>query len=306
MGLKIHTCTTETIALIDGPVVCCIGYFDGLHKGHMALVEKTIEKARELNAQSVLITFDPDPWVVIKQIVDVQHLTTMKQRQKLAEEAGLDHFVVLDFTKEMSGLNEKEFVELLEKNLSIKAMICGFDFHYASKGAGNAQTLAQHNFEVICVQSVNDEKGKISSTRICECIDEGDMEQACALLGYPYTIEGNVIHGNAKGTGIGFPTANVKADPEFIIPSRGVYVGTVSLDDVKYPAMINIGYNPTFNKRRLLSIEAHLLDFHRDIYDRQVSVSFLKKIRSEKRFGSIDELIEQLNKDVETTREYFR
>jgi riboflavin kinase/FMN adenylyltransferase len=132
------------------------------------------------------------------------------------------------------------------------------------------------------------------------------MESAMALLGYAYTIEGKVVHGNAKGTGIGFPTANIMADSEFIIPARGVYVGSVMIDEISYPAMINIGYNPTFNKRRLLSMEAHLLDFHQNIYDKEVSVAFYKKIRSEKRFNSIDELIEQLNKDVEVTREYFR
>ena len=304
--MKIHTCTMNSAALIENDVVACIGYFDGLHKGHMALVENTIAKAKEMNAESVLITFDPDPWVIIKQVVDVQHLTTMKQRQKLAEEAGLDHFVVLEFTKEMSALSENQFVELLCRNLPLKGMICGFDFHYGARGSGNAQTLATHGFDVVCVQSVNDEQGKISSTRICECIDEGDMEQAASLLGYAYTIEGKVVHGNAKGTGIGFPTANIMADAEFIIPGRGVYVGSVVVDGASYPAMINIGYNPTFNKRRLLSMEAHLLDFHQNIYDKEVSVSFYKKIRSEQRFASIDELIEQLHKDVEVTREYFR
>ena len=304
--MKIHTCTMQSSALIEAPVVACIGYFDGLHKGHMALVENTIAKAKKLNAESVLITFDPDPWVIIKQVVDVQHLTTMKQRQKLAEKAGLDHFVVLEFTKEMSSLTESQFVELLCRNLNLKAMICGFDFHYGLRGSGDAKTLATHGFEVVCVESVNDEKGKISSTRICECIDEGDMEQAAELLGYSYTIEGEVVHGNAQGTGIGFPTANIMADSEFIIPARGVYVGSVELEGSSYPAMINIGYNPTFNKRRLLSMEAHLLDFHQDIYGCRVAVAFHRMIRSEKRFNSIDELIAQLKQDVEVTREYFR
>lgn len=305
MGVKIWKCTTQSEHLIDTPVVACIGYFDGLHLGHMALVNNTLNKAKQLCAESALITFDPDPWVVIKQAQDVQHLTTMKQRQELAEKAGIEHFIVLDFTKEMSNLNECDFVELLLKNFNIKAMICGFDFHYASRGSGNAQTLANHGFEVVCVDSVNDEKGKISSTRICECIDEGRMEEAFALLGYAYTIEGSVIHGNAKGTGIGFPTANIKAEREFLIPSRGVYVGKVSFDECDYPAMINIGFNPTFNKRRVLSIEAHLLDFHGDIYGKNVDVSFYRKIRDEKKFSSIDELISQLNRDVQATREYF-
>lgn len=305
MGMNVWTCTMSSQQLIKTPVAACIGYFDGLHLGHMTLVEKTLEKAKELNAESALITFEPDPWVIIKQVQDVQHLTTMKQRQKLAEKAGIDHFIILDFTKEMSGLSETEFVNLLKRNLDVKAMICGFDFHYGYKGTGNATTLAKHGFEVVCVDSINDDKGKISSTRICECIDEGQIEEANALLGYAYTIEGTVIHGNAKGTGIGFPTANIKTEHEHLIPKRGVYTGLVHLDEQSYPAMVNIGYNPTFNKRRALSMEVHLLDFHQNIYDKQVSVSFYHKLRDEKKFDSVDELIAQLKRDVASTREYF-
>ena len=305
MGMKIHRCSMESELLFSEPVTACIGYFDGLHKGHQSLIDHTLSKAKELGTESAIITFDPDPWVVIKQVVDVQHLSTMKQRQKLAAEAGLDHFIVLEFTKEMSNLNEHEFVELLKKNLNLKAMICGFDFHYAAKGKGNAKTLAQHDFEVVCVESVNDEQGKISSTRICECIDEGKIKEANLLLGYSYVIEGVVVHGNAKGTGIGFPTANILADKELLIPARGVYVGKVEVKGIKYPAMINIGYNPTFNKRRLLSVEAHLLDFSGDIYGEQVQVSFYDKLRDERKFESVNELIQQLKKDVQSTREYF-
>ncbi len=304
--MKLHRCTMESFSLCEAPVVSCIGYFDGLHIGHQSLVKQTILKAQELNAESALITFDPDPWVVIKRVNDVQHLSTMKQRQKLAESMGLEHFIVLEFTEEMSKLNESEFVNLIERNFKIKAMICGFDFHYGYKGQGNAKTLAQHDFEVICVDSVNDIQGKISSTRICECIEEGKMKEASELLGYPYVIEGKIVHGNAKGTGIGFPTANILSDKEFLLPARGVYAGQVEVDDHKHAAMINIGYNPTFNKRRLLSVEAHLLDFSGNIYGKEVSVSFMDKLRDEKKFSSIEELVEQLNKDVESTREYFR
>lgn len=304
--MKIHRCTMDTQELFSAPVAACIGYFDGLHIGHQSLIETTRLKAKELNAESAIITFEPDPWVVIKKVVDVQHLSTMKQRQKLAAKAGLDHFIILDFTQEMSELSEMEFVELLKRNLNLKAMICGFDFHYASKGSGNAKTLAQHDFEVVCVDSINDELGKISSTRICECIENGKVKEASLLLGYPYELEGIVIHGNSKGTGIGFPTANIQVDRELIIPSRGVYVGKVKVKGNQYPAMINIGYNPTFNKRRLLSLEAHLLEFSDNIYDEQVSICFYDKIRDEVKFDSIDDLIEQLCKDVQLTREYFK
>lgn len=304
--MRVHRCTMNSCLLWENGIVSCIGYFDGLHLGHQALISKTIEKAKQLNAESALITFDPDPWVIIKGINEVQHLSTMKQRQKLVENMGLDHFIVLDFTKEMSMLDEHGFVELIQRNFHMKAMICGFDFHYGYKGKGNAETLANYDFEVICVDSINDSKGKISSTRICECIDEGNMKEAGELLGYPYVIEGKVIHGNAKGTGIGYPTANILSDKEFLLPARGVYAGKVSFDEKSYPAMINIGYNPTFNKRRLLSLEAHLLDFSGDIYDKQVSVSFLDKLRDEKKFSSIDELVKQLDADVKSTREYFR
>ena len=305
MELKIYTCTMESQTLSDAPIAACIGYFDGLHRGHMELVSATLKKAKELNAESAMITFEPDPWVVVKQVQDVQHLSTMKQRQKLAEAAGIEHFIILDFTKEMSRLSEAEFVQLIQKNFNLKAMICGFDFHYGLMGQGNAQTLSHHGFDVVCVGSVNDEKGKISSTRICECIDEGKIEEANELLGYPYTIVGEVIHGNAKGTGIGFPTANILSIKEFLIPQRGVYAGKVKVDDKWHTAMINIGYNPTFNKRRLLSIEAHLLNFNENIYGKEVEVQFCVQLRSERKFDSVEALIHQLQKDVKATQEYF-
>ncbi len=296
--------------LVDlNEVSCCIGYFDGLHLGHKALVDKTIDLACQLNCKSGIISFDPDPWVTIKKIQGIKHITTMEQRIKIAEKMNLDYFYILDFSEAMSALEPDAFLDFLVQNLNLKALVCGFDFHYGKAGKGNCSTLNQYadqKFIVECVDSVNDDHGKISSSRIVECIENGDLVQAHLLLDYPYTITGFVIHGNAKGKSeLGFPTANVGFDAEFILPKLGVYAGLVTVKGNTYRSMINIGFNPTFNERKLVSIEAHILDFNQDIYGEAIQVEFYKYIRSEMKFSSINDLIEQLNKDLKEVNQVF-
>lgn len=290
-------------------VVACIGYFDGLHKGHQALVSKAIEESHRLGCESALITFDPDPWVTIKGVQEIKHITTMKQRQKIAERLGIDHFFVLDFESAMAKLSPEDFMAFIMERISLRGLVCGFDFHYGAMGKGNKatlQALAFDCFKFWCVESIDDEQGKISSSRISECIEEGNVKEAMTLLGYPYTLSGTIIHGNAQGgTKLGFPTANCEVEQEYIIPKRGVYIGKAIVKHACYPAMINIGHNPTFNKRHMISIEAHLLGFDKDIYGQEMELEFYEYIRKEQRFDSIDELIQQLQQDVALTASYF-
>lgn len=291
------------------PLSVCIGYFDGLHKGHQGLVKQAIELSEKLGCESGLVTFDPDPWVTLKGIKEIKHITTMKQRIELAEKMGLEHFIILDFTTAMAALSPEDFMLMLMDKLVVKGLVCGFDFHYGAKGKGSSITLKElsiGNFEFVQVDCIDDEFGKISSSRICECIENGNVKEAKELLGYPYRVEGKVIHGNAKGSStLGFPTANCEIDEEFILPKRGVYIGKVIVNDQYKAAMINIGHNPTFNKRNMISIEAHILDFNQDIYGQEIKVEFYEYIREEKKFDSIEALIDQLKKDVEKTARYF-
>ncbi len=182
-------------------------------------------------------------------------------------------------------------------------MVCGFDFHYGAMGAGNSETLKRDAaYAVHVIGEVDDEIGKISSTRISQCISDGDMEQAAEMLGSYYSIEGVVVHGRHIGTDIGFPTANVAYSEEYLLPKPGVYACIAYVGGKRYRSMVNLGHNPTFNYRQELSLEAYLLDFNGDIYENTIRIDFLHFMRNEMTFHSKENLILQLEQDVRNVR----
>ena len=288
------------------PVVACIGYFDGMHKGHQALVNATIEKAKELGVESGLITFDPDPWVTLRDAKDVKHITPLQQRINIAVELGIKNIFILNFTKEMAALSPVDFIKVLD-SCNIKALICGFDYHYGQFGKGDIESLKRDaDFEVIVIDAVSDSEGKISSTRITNLIEEGEVHKAEELLGYAYRVEGYVVHGNAKGRTIGYPTANVSVPGEYLEPKSGVYACFALVDGKKYKAMVNIGHNPTFNYTETMSLEAYILDFSGDLYDKRLKISFKYYLRPEKKFKYIGNLKMQLEQDEFAVRTLLR
>ncbi len=284
------------------PLCACIGYFDGMHRGHQALIRETVAMAKRNHCESALITFDPDPWVTLHDLTDVKHITTMRQRMNMAVELGIDNIVVLHFSKQMAAMPPEAFVSDILGQLDLKGIVCGFDFHYGAKGAGNCETLRkQASFEVAVVDAVEDEEGKISSTRISKLVEEGRMEEANELLGYEYQMEGIVIHGRHKGTSMGFPTANIRYSPEYIMPLTGVYAGYARIGNRKVRAMINIGHNPTLNYSENLSVEAHLIDFRGDLYGRMITLHLIRHLRPEMKFKNRSNLIMQLDQDLRDT-----
>ena len=288
------------------PVVACIGYFDGMHKGHQALVNATIEKAKELGVESGLITFDPDPWVTLRDAKDVKHITPLQQRINIAVELGIKNIFILNFTKEMAALSPLDFIKVLD-SCNIKALICGFDYHYGQFGKGDIESLKRDaDFEVVVIDAVNDNEGKISSTRITNLIEEGEVHKAEELLGYAYRVEGYVVHGNAKGRTIGYPTANVSVPSEYLEPKGGVYACFALIDGKKYKAMVNIGHNPTFNYTETMSLEAYILDFSGDLYDKRLKISFKYYLRPEKKFKYVGNLKMQLEQDEFAVRTLLR
>ena len=288
------------------PVVACIGYFDGMHKGHQALVNATLEKAKELGVESGLITFDPDPWVTLRNEKDVKHITPLQQRINIAVELGIKNIFILNFTNEMAALSPLDFIKVLD-SCNIKALICGFDYHYGQFGKGDIESLKRDaDFEVVVVDAVNDNEGKISSTRITNLIEEGEVHKAEELLGYAYRVEGYVVHGNAKGRTIGYPTANVSVPSEYLEPKGGVYACFALIDGKKYKAMVNIGHNPTFNYTETMSLEAYILDFSGDLYDKRLKISFKYYLRPEKKFKYIGNLKMQLEQDEFAVRTLLR
>ena len=305
--MRIFNIGTNTHLRHPLPICACIGYFDGMHKGHQELIKRTVELSEKYNCESTLITFDPDPWITIKGLDSVEHITPVRQRMNLAVYFGIENFVILNFNEEMSRMPHAEFCEKILGQLDLKGLVCGFDFRYGYQGEGNAETLKEEaGCEVIVVDAVEDEKGKISSSRIASELKAGNMEEVNAMLGYPYFIEGTVIEGNHKGTGIGFPTANVKYSAEYLLPRTGVYAGFATVAGRQYKAMINLGHNPTFNYSERLSLEVHLLGFKGDIYGKYMRVYPLYYVRDEMRFNSKENLCMQLYQDRRTVRSLLK
>lgn len=282
------------------PVVACIGYFDGMHIGHQALLKKTRQLARQKNVQPALITFDPDPWVAIYDIPEdrLEHITTMEQRIHLAVAYGIKQIFILRFTKAMCQLSPEAFVQDVLAQISLYGLVCGFDFHYGAGGKGNVDTLRQAvSYLVVVVEEVQYQGQKISSTRIVSLIKEGKMEAATQLMQRPFTICGKVIHGEHNGTALGVPTANIAVASEYVKPMEGVYAGRAWIQNVAYPAMINYGHNPTVHYQKHDSLEAHVIGFDGDLYARKITVQFVRFLRPEQHFSSIDALKQQLSQD---------
>ncbi|MEE3486577.1 MAG: bifunctional riboflavin kinase/FAD synthetase [Bulleidia sp.] len=285
--------------------VCCIGYFDGVHLGHQALIAKTDQMAGKMHAESALITFDPDPWVTIKGTKDsaLEHITTLEQKIELAREYGIAIIYILDFTKEMCSLSPEDFVTKALHQIPLKGIVCGYDFHYGARGAGNGESLKKEaGCPVEIVREIQDADGKISSTRITRLIKSGDITTAAVLLGHPFEMRGTVIHGKRIGRTMGFPTANIHVPSEYVLPRTGVYACYMIAEGKEYAAMVNLGHNPTINFTSQLSLEANLLNFEGDLYGQNVALRFIHRIRDEKKFGSKEELITQLRHDQDEVR----
>ncbi len=285
--------------VIKDKIVACIGYFDGLHKGHQALAQKAKSEALKRKAKSALITFYPDPKDVITSSYH-HHIQSFKDRIRIIEAMGIDLLIIMAFDKEMCQMPKDLFFEKILLKLNLSALVCGFDYHYGYKGEGDHKSLVKSaigHFDVYVIDSINYSNEKISSTRVKKAIEDGAVDLARELLGYAYFIRGEVVHGKKIGHDLGFPTINLKVDKEIILPKEGVYLGYVKYDDHYYKSMINIGKNPTISPDNSETIEAHLLDFEKKIYGEEVIVYFKEYLRSDKRFTSLDELKKQLSED---------
>ena len=297
--MRVMTITTATGKHYPTPICACIGYFDGVHRGHQKLIEETIQMAKEKQCESALITFDPDPWVTVRGDTDVKHICTMRQRMNLAVHLGIQNIIILKFTKDMSELSPKKFVENILGRLELKGLVCGFDFHYGHLGRGSGKSLQKTApYDVKIVSEVKDAGGKISSTRISEALVNGKIEQVNDMLGYCYYMEGTVVHGLRQGTQMGFPTANVRYSDEYILPKLGVYAGFAVVGKSRYKAMINIGHNPTVAYTKKPSLEVHLLGYKGDLYERMIAVEFVSYLREERTFKNRSNLAMQMNQDM--------
>lgn len=303
---EIHISMNQRPKLIE-PISACIGYFDGIHQGHQKLIQTVCERAAENGSTPALITFDPDPWEVIKNQHDLAHLMSMEDRKQAAAALGIAVWIILDFTWEMAALSVEQFHEQILFPLPLRHLVCGFDFHYANHGSGNCETLRlPSHFALTVVDEICNEQEKISSTRIEALIQSGRMEKAAELLTRPYQMSGTIVHGFKNGHRLGFPTANLRCATRYVLPKEGVYVGEVEVGGQAHPAMINVGRNPTFADHNACTIEAHLVNYDGDLYDQPVHFRFLHYLRGDVKFADLNALKQQLMQDRQATIAYFQ
>ncbi len=300
---------------IDRPLrmpVVAIGNFDGVHVGHQQLLALARTAATARGGEAVVLTFDPHPAKVLAPQLAPPLLTTTSQKLDQLAARGIDVCVVEPFTRELAGRSADDFVDsILVRAIGAKEIVVGYDFTYGTKRQGNVDSLraagATRGFTVHVVPAVTVEGLVASSTKIREFVLEGKVEGAAVLLGREFAVEGGVMRGAGRGRTIGIPTANIRIDGE-ILPKPGVYAAHLTVLDgdlagTTYDAVVNLGTNPTFVQAGALSLEAHVLDFDKDIYDRRVRVGFHARLRNEERFASADALVEQIRRDIAQARE---
>ncbi|WP_214842087.1 bifunctional riboflavin kinase/FAD synthetase [Exiguobacterium sp. s150] len=301
----IHLTYPETPDVV--PSVMVLGFFDGVHTGHQAVIRHSQEQAERLNVPVTVVTFDPHPKQVLSNKPDaVRYITPLSRKLKRIESLGVERCLVLTFTKELAGLSPQQFVDDYLIGAGAVHVTAGFDYSYGKFGEGTMETMPFHargRFTTSVVNEQTEGGEKVSSTRIRKLLGAGEVDAAATLLGSPYVICGEVIHGDARGRTIGYPTANVVMDASYVMPRLGVYATRVRLRDGRtFHAMTNVGRRPTFYDTGDVSIESHLFDFSEDLYGQLIEIEWVRFIRNERAFDGLDSLIAQLKQDETTAR----
>ena len=284
--------------------VITIGTFDGVHKGHQVILQNIVKKAKETHGESVIITFEPHPrFVISPNQKNIFLLNTLDEKIENLKKQNIDNLVIVNFTKEFANMEADEYIKnfLIEK-FHPHTIIIGFDHQFGRNRQGNFKMLEDYkNQYLFCLEEIPMqviEENKISSTKIREAILIGDVEKAKRYLGENYTIEGKVVEGEKRGRQIGYPTANIEIqNPYKLMPAKGVYAVRVCIDSKHFDGMMNIGNNPTFVDTNKLFLEVNIFNFDEDIYGKIIKVFFVKRIRDEKKFLSVNELILAIDED---------
>ena len=280
------------------------GTFDGVHIGHQAILSRVVEFAKKEKGESVLITFFPHPRMVLQKDLKIKLLNTISEKIDLLGKTGIDHLLIYPFTKEFSKMSSTEFVrDILVNKIGTKKLVIGYDHQFGKNREGSFENLSElskiYDFEVeeISAQDINNIS--VSSTKIRDAITkDGNMKTAMKFLGSSFQLSGVVTTGNKIGTKIGFPTANISIEEDYkLIPKDGAYVVSISIDNTQYYGMLNIGNRPTVEGENR-TIEVHIFDFDHQIYNREVKILFIDRLRDEKKFSGIDTLKKQLEIDL--------
>ncbi len=294
-----------------GEHALAIGVFDGVHRGHAALVAQLLAEAKQRDLGAGIVTFHPHPISVIRPDTPMAYLESLEHRVELLRGLGVDFVSVLQFTSELQQVAVADFTQLLVEEAGMRLLVAGPDLRIGRRGEGTLEVVreigAEQGFEVVDIEFMpeHEDGERVSSTRVREALTSGRMEDASRLLGRDFSLRGPVLRGEERGRSIGFPTLNIGVSADRLLPPDGVYVTRALVGSGTYEACTNIGTQPTFEgtERR---IETHLLDFEGDLYGEVVVIELLHRLRGEEKFDGVDALVAQIGRDVEATREWFR
>ncbi len=287
-----------------------VGSFDGVHRGHQALIRELVSGARAAGVPAVAVTFYPHPAVVLRNLEGRYYLTSPEERAELLRAHGVDHVVTMTFDRALASLTAMEFMQRLKTRLGLRALVVGPNFTLGRNREGNIPRLEEIGqelgYRVVVVDPLVEDGTVVSSSEVRQALQSGNVTRAAELLGRRYSVSGEVVHGDGRGRSIGLPTANLLVWPQRILPANGVYATWVVLDGRRLPSVTNVGVRPTFaNQPETPQVEAHLLDFNRDLYGKEIAIEFVEYLRPEEWFPSAEAMMEVVKKDIERSREVF-
>lgn len=289
--------------------VVTIGNFDGIHIGHKKLITTTRKCALEKNLKSIVITFSPHPLEIVKNNMPFYYIFSKEEKNIEMEKENIDFFIKYPFTKDFSNISPEKFVDILIEKLNCKILVVGEDYCFGKDRSGNVNILKQlgeqKGIQVIKISNIVIDGERVSSSIIRECINNRNIKKANLLLNKPYYIFGQVVEGNKLGRTIGFPTANIIPPKNKLLPPDGVYITKTKYNNKLYDSITNIGTNPTVNNTHR-TIETYIFDFNQNLYNQNIEVYFYDWIRSVKKFNGINELKEQIAKDINIASSFFR
>ena len=287
--------------------IFALGFFDGVHLGHQALLKACVEMAKDLNAETAAITFENHPQSLFTNQIPPL-LTDLEDRCRLLQDYGMDHVYPFPVTKEVMSTNWQDFLDVMMAQGAV-GFVCGDDFRFGSRGEGNGEKLqaycAAHDLPCVIIPEQTMDDTRVSSTYIRSQIEAGDMATAVRFLGHPHILTGDVVSGRHIGRSIGVPTANLLIPSGVVVPKFGVYACRVEIDGGSYAAVANVGTRPTVGGHRV-TVEPWILGFDGDLYGKTLTLEFHKFLRSERKFDSLEELREQIRKDAAETEEFFQ
>jgi riboflavin kinase/FMN adenylyltransferase len=292
----------------DKDMLLTIGVFDGVHLGHKYLISRLKELALKQRLASGVVTFRQHPQEVLSPQTRLPFLTNLEQRVNLLKGEGVDAIIPLSFTAELAKLSARQFLGLLKKHLRMSGVVIGPDFALGRNREGDSETLRrlgqEMGFGVTVVPPVIIDGEVVSSTAIRKALAKGDMKRVQKLTGRPFSLHGRVVPGVGRGVQLGFPTANLEIEPEQALPPDGVYVSQARIDDQGYSSVTNIGKRPTFGTSERM-VEVYILDYHGELYGRELEIDILERLRGEKKFDTAEELKKQIAQDVERGRKWL-